>query len=400
MNKLTLTALLLLVSFSSLFAQVGIGTTNPDNSSILDISSSSKGLLIPRVQINNEYDRSVINNPARSLIVYNSEKTGTLDVGFYFWNGTIWESFKDKNTANSWGLTGNNTSSSPDSFLGTTSYNNLNFKVNNSNFGSFNPNGGLALGKNAQANTESAIAIGTDTKATSNQNIAIGYNAQATGYNSTSIGIATTATAQNAIAIGKNVTANKDNTIIIGNNVTGWEMSKIGFGTSDPQTKVHIVGDLQLVNGNQGNGKVLISDANGKATWTDLNTAVATTKGFADIQDNGKSSNSLLTFNTNSLTNNLTLSNTTFKFTQPGYYKITYQITDTGNGNRTTNLELRGNDTAIANSAISISANGTQVLFKTKIIKVDNTNINVIYTLYTNANNLDYSNSFVLIEQL
>ncbi|MFT5751296.1 MAG: hypothetical protein ACI86L_000797, partial [Dokdonia sp.] len=38
---------LILLTSSSLYAQVGIGTTTPDNSSILDISSTSKGLLMP-----------------------------------------------------------------------------------------------------------------------------------------------------------------------------------------------------------------------------------------------------------------------------------------------------------------------------------------------------------------
>ena len=34
---------------SILQAQVGIGTTNPDTSTILDIRSSTKGVLIPRM---------------------------------------------------------------------------------------------------------------------------------------------------------------------------------------------------------------------------------------------------------------------------------------------------------------------------------------------------------------
>ena len=33
----------------SFFSQVGIGTTNPDESSALDISSSTSGFLLPRM---------------------------------------------------------------------------------------------------------------------------------------------------------------------------------------------------------------------------------------------------------------------------------------------------------------------------------------------------------------
>ena len=51
------------------FGQVGINTNTPDTSSILDIVSSSKGVLFPRMtqtQIN------AISNPAYSLLVYNT----------------------------------------------------------------------------------------------------------------------------------------------------------------------------------------------------------------------------------------------------------------------------------------------------------------------------------------
>ena len=50
------------------FAQVGIGTTNPDDSSILDITSNSKGLLIPRVTT---AQRDAVVDPAKGLILFN-----------------------------------------------------------------------------------------------------------------------------------------------------------------------------------------------------------------------------------------------------------------------------------------------------------------------------------------
>ena len=39
--------LFFLICFSNLFAQVGIGTTNPASSAILELSSTSKGFLPP-----------------------------------------------------------------------------------------------------------------------------------------------------------------------------------------------------------------------------------------------------------------------------------------------------------------------------------------------------------------
>jgi len=82
---------LALVSASTLvgFAQkersnVGIGTTLPHESAVLDIKSSSQGLLIPRMSLQ---QRSAIQNPANGLMVYQTD----LISGFYFYNGTDWK---------------------------------------------------------------------------------------------------------------------------------------------------------------------------------------------------------------------------------------------------------------------------------------------------------------------
>ena len=50
-------------------AQVGIGTTNPDASSILDLTSSSQGLLAPRMTT---VQRDAIISPAIGLLIYNT----------------------------------------------------------------------------------------------------------------------------------------------------------------------------------------------------------------------------------------------------------------------------------------------------------------------------------------
>ncbi|ASW76136.1 hypothetical protein IQ37_06030 [Chryseobacterium piperi] len=53
------------------YAQVGINTTTPDPSAVLDIRHSNKGLLIPRVNLVNKTDLITIPNPANGLLVYN-----------------------------------------------------------------------------------------------------------------------------------------------------------------------------------------------------------------------------------------------------------------------------------------------------------------------------------------
>tara|TARA_B100000809_G_scaffold266928_1_gene333155 strand:- start:21017 stop:22267 length:1251 start_codon:yes stop_codon:yes gene_type:complete len=66
--KYFLMPLVLLIS-SSLYAQVGIGTTTPDNSSLLDVSSSSKGFLMPRLTT---AQRDAITSPATGLMIFNT----------------------------------------------------------------------------------------------------------------------------------------------------------------------------------------------------------------------------------------------------------------------------------------------------------------------------------------
>lgn len=89
-------AVLLLIMFccqSPLLAQIGIQTDNPDGSAALDIVSSDKGLLIPRVTLSADLSSpSPVNSPATGLLVYNSGSNQ--DEGFYFWNGTSWQMLK------------------------------------------------------------------------------------------------------------------------------------------------------------------------------------------------------------------------------------------------------------------------------------------------------------------
>ena len=64
------------------------------------------------------------------------------------------------------------------------------------------------------------------------------------------------------------------------------EEGNTGIGTSDPQAKLHVVGATRLVDGTQGAGKVLTSDASGNAAWStvvsagDFTTTWTTTGGF------------------------------------------------------------------------------------------------------------------------
>ena len=71
----------LFLVFLSGKAQTGIGTTSPDASAKLDISSTSKGFLAPRMTAT---QRGAIASPANGLLVYQTDGV----VGFYVNSGT------------------------------------------------------------------------------------------------------------------------------------------------------------------------------------------------------------------------------------------------------------------------------------------------------------------------
>jgi uncharacterized protein (TIGR02145 family) len=88
-------ALLLAISLQ-LAAQVSISTdgSSPDPSSMLDVKSSNKGMLIPRVALTAINVAAPIASPAVGLLVYNTADAGTppnnVTQGFYCWKGTRW----------------------------------------------------------------------------------------------------------------------------------------------------------------------------------------------------------------------------------------------------------------------------------------------------------------------
>ncbi|MEZ4817429.1 MAG: tail fiber domain-containing protein [Flavobacteriaceae bacterium] len=73
--------LIILISTISL-SQVGIGTTSPNASSALDITSSNSGILIPRMT---EAQRDAISSPATGLLIYQTDNS----FGFYYFDG-VW----------------------------------------------------------------------------------------------------------------------------------------------------------------------------------------------------------------------------------------------------------------------------------------------------------------------
>ncbi|MDP9959181.1 hypothetical protein [Chryseobacterium lathyri] len=77
--------------------RVGIGTDTPYASAALEIVSSNKGVLLPKVHLLHHMDTTTVANPKEGTLVYNTNKVVaggqvSLDTGYCFWNGTNWRS--------------------------------------------------------------------------------------------------------------------------------------------------------------------------------------------------------------------------------------------------------------------------------------------------------------------
>ena len=87
--------ILLMVGFSlPALSQTGIGTTTPDASAQLDVSSTSKGFLPPRMT---ESERDAISSPADGLVIYQTDGTA----GLYVRSSGVWEKLDDSQNINS-----------------------------------------------------------------------------------------------------------------------------------------------------------------------------------------------------------------------------------------------------------------------------------------------------------
>lgn len=105
---------------------VGIGTSSPDASALLDVSSATKGMRIPNVVLTGTSSALPVSSPVTSLLVYNTATVSDVLPGYYYWNGTKWVQL-----GGGWSLLGNSGTVDGTNFLGTTDNVPLNFRVNN-----------------------------------------------------------------------------------------------------------------------------------------------------------------------------------------------------------------------------------------------------------------------------
>lgn len=166
--------------------------SSPNAGAMLDIKSSNKGLLIPRVALTGTGDATTISSPTLSLLIFNTATAGSGETavvpGFYYWDGNAWTKIANGGTTPSantvWSRNGNAGTTPGTDFIGTTDNKSLQFKVNNQlsghiDLGGINTYFGYGAGK-SNATGYGNIGIGQGALGNSTggiENVAVGENA-------------------------------------------------------------------------------------------------------------------------------------------------------------------------------------------------------------------------------
>lgn len=228
---------------SSLFSQnVGIGTTTPNASAQLEVSSTVKGILIPRMT---QAQRTAIANPAQALLVYQTDGT----VGFYLNRSSIpavpnWSIITEG--TNQW-----NAGLAPNSI----------YNINSGNVGIGTNTPNMKVHINSLSDT-ALLQLDNNSTLANGKNVGA-YFKNGSWYTGA---IKTIGTGTNVARMGFYTFAATDQNDLL-ERMTILDNGNVGIGTNNPSTNLEVAGTVKITGGSPGNGKVLTSDVSGNASW-------------------------------------------------------------------------------------------------------------------------------------
>ncbi len=345
--KQIFTFLASVVLTATTYAQVGIGTTNPNTSAALDITSTTKGFLPPRMTTT---ERNAIGTPATGLVIFNTTTNG-LEVK----SSTGWTSLTTDNVT----ITEDNTSSvalypvfvsnnvdslalKVDKTITPLSYTPSTGEFLSQSFASTN-NNGTVFSRLSSTQLQVADVPSNIVTITSNQ-ISVGPNPSDTKITPTSV----TSTNFTGALSGNATTAT---------NIAGGDAGRISYQTGAGTTSFIAVGN---------GGQYLQSNGSAAPTWVNQNLAATVSfrnnttgttnfpsSGTATLTANFNSSYSSVTRYPVTISNSngpITINVNTYTLSgglAGGQYTIVLEITMNGNAGTTLNF----NGTGIATGA-------------------------------------------------
>jgi hypothetical protein len=190
----------------------------PDPSAMLDVQSTDKGFLPPRMTT---IERNSIVTPAEGLVVYDTDEES-----LFLYSSGVWERLA-KGTGSHWLLNGSD----------------IYYNDGRVGIGTDAPQYPLHLLGGLGTSWQVERFSGAQLRGTANISEASVGTHNATGFR------------------------------LLTNNTVRMHITpdgKVGVGTTNPSARLHLVGDLRIQDGSHGAGKVLTSDVFGNASWSDL----------------------------------------------------------------------------------------------------------------------------------
>ena len=218
--------------------QVGIGTTTPHASALMDVSSTSKGMLVPRMTT---AQRNAIASPAQGLLVYDTDVKG-----FMFYNGTAWTSLNGGGVGGVFTVTDGQVHNTGDinsnNFIfGRTGLPQSNQPVEDKFLFFLKDKGALRAGAIASEDFNwapenigtSSVALGYNNLASGNGSVALGGSNIASATFSTALGNYTKATGAYSTATGNTTKASGAYSFAGGTLSESTESAAFAYGTQN-----------------------------------------------------------------------------------------------------------------------------------------------------------------------
>lgn len=336
-------ALLLLVTGST-FAQIGVNTTAP--ASTLDVVATNAtgtttnvdGITIPRVT--RERAQSMVSVPTSTMIYVTEVTTGSTTgttanvtaIGFYFFNGTLWEKINTGTPSADWSLTGNSGTTAGTNYIGTNDVQDLVVKtsaVANTPLERMRVTAAGNVGINAPTPTATALL-------TINPNT-----------NAISSGIDMTMTNANSAATGLNINADNANVNGIAVTHSSTSSSSSFYGIGSVLSATNIVSGYNGYRTGSGLSYGLYGINGTTGTYaTNANTWAAFLRGRTVISSEGSPSSPVGT--------DLEVRNTTTGSAAPATVSLRQSTSLATNGNVLANLNFGDNYTTAPQAQIRV----------------------------------------------